>query len=530
MLHRVLISTPELNIALTKADSSITNIQNMSALKTVNISGDKGLTTGVTTGNTALESINSTATGNIDLTLPDQAMTVNLGAGNDTLRGVVNTDAVVNLGAGNDTLSVTTLNGSVDGGDGEDTYILTSATISTAQNTAFAKLSNFEVLGTSATAAVTIDYDKIDANSIKLTGIGTAKASANLMENTDSLMIAANRTGAAGTAGAAGDPGSAGSDGDNAVAITQTTGNNTATVKFVNAVTLSGGAGGNGGNAQSANNNGGDGGDGAAALSAAATSSLNIVLISDNTTADTVTFTDGAGGTGMGTGSAGTAGGAGAGLSVKDGGTVTITDEVQGSAKYSNLALNKVEGATTIDGSAMHGSLTAEASATGATILGGSGKDTLKGGSGADTLNGGAGDDTIHSKDGADLLTGGAGKDTFVFAGGEGSVTEQAIITDAGSGDILQFTSLAGTQTFEKDQVTVSGQETLQSYLDAAAHDSAGNTNGNVAWFQYQGNTYVVADYSAATTFQDASDVVVKLQGLVDLSEATISGINLILA
>ncbi len=504
MLHRVLISTPELNIALTKADSSITNIQNMSALKTVNISGDKGLTTGVTTGNTALESINSTATGNIDLTLPDQAMTVNLGAGNDTLRGVVNTDAVVNLGAGNDTLSVTTLNGSVDGGDGEDTYILTSATISTAQNTAFAKLSNFEVLGTSATAAVTIDYDKIDANSIKLTGIGTAKASANLMENTDSLMIAANRTGAAG--------------------------NNTATVKFVNAVTLSGGAGGNGGNAQSANNNGGDGGDGAAALSAAATSSLNIVLISDNTTADTVTFTDGAGGTGMGTGSAGTAGGAGAGLSVKDGGTVTITDEVQGSAKYSNLALNKVEGATTIDGSAMHGSLTAEASATGATILGGSGKDTLKGGSGADTLNGGAGDDTIHSKDGADLLTGGAGKDTFVFAGGEGSVTEQAIITDAGSGDILQFTSLAGTQTFEKDQVTVSGQETLQSYLDAAAHDSAGNTNGNVAWFQYQGNTYVVADYSAATTFQDASDVVVKLQGLVDLSEATISGINLILA
>lgn len=69
-------------------------------------------------------------------------------------------------------------------------------------------------------------------------------------------------------------------------------------------------------------------------------------------------------------------------------------------------------------------------------LAGGKGDDRLLGDEGKDKLNGGDGDDTLTGGAGADFLTGGAGADRFVFAPGDGGVTQGARdrISDFASG------------------------------------------------------------------------------------------------
>jgi Ca2+-binding RTX toxin-like protein len=52
----------------------------------------------------------------------------------------------------------------------------------------------------------------------------------------------------------------------------------------------------------------------------------------------------------------------------------------------------------------------------GASLVGGSGNDTLTGGSGNDTMSGDAGDDVLDGRGGADQFTGGAGNDTADYS------------------------------------------------------------------------------------------------------------------
>ena len=44
-----------------------------------------------------------------------------------------------------------------------------------------------------------------------------------------------------------------------------------------------------------------------------------------------------------------------------------------------------------------------------------------------------------------------------------------------------------------------------------------GSSNGIVKWFQFGGNTYLVNDLSASTSYVDGTDQVIKITGLVDL-------------
>jgi Ca2+-binding RTX toxin-like protein len=91
------------------------------------------------------------------------------------------------------------------------------------------------------------------------------------------------------------------------------------------------------------------------------------------------------------------------------------------------------------------------------TINAGDGADQIKGGNAADTINGGAGIDKINGASGADILTGGAGNDVFKYANvsdsGIGAASD--LITDfAIGGDKLNFgkidtnLALAGDQGF----------------------------------------------------------------------------------
>jgi S-layer protein len=56
-----------------------------------------------------------------------------------------------------------------------------------------------------------------------------------------------------------------------------------------------------------------------------------------------------------------------------------------------------------------------------------------------------------------------------------------------------------------------------------------GGTNGIVKWFQFGGDTYLVNDLSASTSFVDGADQVIKITGLVDLDGGTGTTDNLLL-
>jgi S-layer protein len=62
------------------------------------------------------------------------------------------------------------------------------------------------------------------------------------------------------------------------------------------------------------------------------------------------------------------------------------------------------------------------------------------------------------------------------------------------------------------------GVATFQDYLNSGTATTG--TQGEISWFQFNGNTYIVQDNNAATTFTAASDVVIEIVGLVDLSGA----------
>ena len=162
-------------------------------------------------------------------------------------------------------------------------------------------------------------------------------------------------------------------------------------------------------------------------------------------------------------------------------------------------------------------------SMTGAsTIAGGAGNDTLTGRSGADNLSGGAGDDTLIVAKGHSTLTGGAGADTFNISAGSTSGQIFDTITDLSKTDMIYFANTvtnAGT-TLGAAITGLSPTAVFQDYLDAAAAKGV----GNVAWFQYAGDTYVVQDIAGMATFQNGVDNVVKLVGVVNLTTDTFAG------
>lgn len=120
---------------------------------------------------------------------------------------------------------------------------------------------------------------------------------------------------------------------------------------------------------------------------------------------------------------------------------------------------------------------------------------------------------------GHDTASGHGGNDEFVLQYASTSGALFSTITDFNGGDTLRFGTLVGTETFDTTAVTATGT-VLRDWLNAAAAGD-GSQNGAVRWFQLGTDTYVVQDHSAAGTFVDGTDTVVKLTGLLALGSAT---------
>lgn len=192
-------------------------------------------------------------------------------------------------------------------------------------------------------------------------------------------------------------------------------------------------------------------------------------------------------------------------------------------AGHLNLVLDATTKAVTaINGSAATGNLTiassAVADAVAVTITGGAGADILTAtGNKADILVGGAGDDTLVAGSGLATLTGGAGNDLFKIGVASANVNSYATVTDFAAGDLVQF---VGATAFTSAKVSLGETAVFQDYANAAVNALE---VGQIGWFTFGGNTYVVADMGADSTtgFVNGQDFIVKLTGTVDLTNAS---------
>lgn len=424
-----------------------TTVDATQATGIITFAAEAGTTSFTFKGGSGVTSVSGTSTGTVNITTGAADDTINISGGDST--------ATVSAGDGNDRVlvgassNITTAD-VISGGNGTNTIVVSDTAINTTTKTNLQKgTSNFQVLGTTATAAVTIDFNALsyidsvrvegaDAGASAGSGAGAASVTAT-MENADTLTLAAVRVGQIGAANSGG-TGFAGGAGLSVVPKLDG-GANAATLVFVDNADITGGKGG------ACTASAGDGGAGGAAVNASTIEQLNIVLHGSDTTADTVTLTGGAGGAEAGSGAAGAAG---VGLIVEANSTITITDAKIGSGtKYSNLDLGTVTGNNVIiNASGLHGNLTVTAADGNVQVTGGSGADTITGGAGIDTINGGTGDDIIDGKAGADILAGGGGRDNFVISAATNSgTTTYDKISDFGKVTVATTTTETAAMT-----------------------------------------------------------------------------------
>lgn len=215
--------------------------------------------------------------------------------------------------------------------------------------------------------------------------------------------------------------------------------------------------------------------------------------------------------------------------------TLTITGDKALTLTFDgNIGTNgTTTGLSSVDASAATGAVdidltsggTVSPATAGLTVKTGTGNDTITLSTKA-TVDAGAGNDKIVSSAAGGTFTGGAGNDTFdlklaVATGVTEATSVLSTITDAAAGDKIDFTAT----TFAATKVALgTGITTLEDALDAAV-----TTASQATWFQYGGNTYIVADSNGSAGF-NAGDTVVKLLGLVDLATATFAANELTLA
>lgn len=132
------------------------------------------------------------------------------------------------------------------------------------------------------------------------------------------------------------------------------------------------------------------------------------------------------------------------------------------------------------------------------------------------TLTGSSADDTITMGIG-NVITGGEGKDAFTAtqATGVNATVSYSTIMDFEVGDTLTI----GSRASDVKKVVVTEEMTF----DQAVNTALAAVSTEVAWFEYQGNTYVVADNDGSGDTFGAKDYIVKLNGIVDLSDAVVA-------
>ena len=180
---------------------------------------------------------------------------------------------------------------------------------------------------------------------------------------------------------------------------------------------------------------------------------------------------------------------------------------------------------TSMDASAATGKVTFSSAVNSAVVKGGSAADTLTATANSQKLNGGAGADVLVVTGNLTELTGGAGADTFNIGDATTNVNSYATITDLSAGDKIQFSE--GAQNFAASKVVLANTAVFQDFANAAI---AATNDGEVSWFQFGGDTYIIENVAIGqnspdneVTFTNGSDIIVKITGLVDLSTASFS-------
>ena len=480
---------------------------------TLNITGDANLTidtdldasiylvnAAAFTGKLSIDTSNNAApdvaVGGVDI----HDATILGGSGNDTLdvsQNASDNEISVSAGAGDDTVTIgaaitksstTNAGDQLDGGDGKDTLVYTSAGFAalTAANTV--GVSNFEVAALSNALADTITVAKIQATGIDTVVIPGGTGALVMAAGAVTVGVSSSLTGALTVT----DTGSAVTD-SLTIANTKTTaddmgdGNNLTITGYetVNIVTTAvSDTSQDFGTITLTGDDDEDGDPVATALNFSGADRASVGAI----TATTINAS------GMTAASTGT--------------TFNMT-----------VAATSV---TTITGSAGADTLRGDAKST---INGGGGNDTIVGGSGNDTLNGDAGKDTITTGAGADTVNGGADNDTIVIAGSltaadkidGGDGTDTLSVTNA-SITALQGLSISDANTFNanfnsvetlyvSDALDSTGDDFDLGYLDGIETVTLTTVNGaqTIDGFD-SGNTLIL-------TTTPSADITAKVNG-----------------
>lgn len=461
-------------------------------VKTLNVAGDAKFTATANTEFTALETITVTNTAGAAFAAIANGVTFTGGAGDDAVTTGAAHEKAISMGAGNDKVTyggVTSVVagkvGTVDGGTGTDTVVMTAAQAAAADgsaafNTAY---SNFEVLDV-VTGATT--------STINLAGInGVQEVVTRGVVGANALSLDGYSSGGKLTL-----------DGASAGAVDVNITNANLSSSDVFNITLE--------NSTAAGVNFG-------AVDVADIDTLNITTSDKGTGTSTKATVDT-----LSLSSAGEV----KSLTISGNNGLIVTQN--SATKLTSFDASGVVGDAAEDTGALLGVTFTSANATAAdavSIKGGAGNDTLTGVANKDTIDGGAGDDIITGGTGIDVMTGGAGKDTFAIAAGDAGITSGEKITDFSlvkGGDKLDLatTTLVGNQTDTNVTAAVGGAVDVTATVkdgiitiggaDAALVDTVGEFKAifelidagaaDTAAVEFAGNTLVLVDGGAAVT------------------------------
>jgi len=492
----------------------------VAAAKTLTVTGAGATTVTAFTSVAALTAIDASGSaGGLTVTPAiGTGVTFTGGAGKDAVTLGATTKAIT-TGAGDDTVTLNAVAalgtaGSVDAGDGTDTLVFNTyanAVTASAATTFEGTISGFERLELSGangvTAAVVNLANLDDINHVTLSATNTHTTTISNMGANGTIVFKADQTTAV--------PVTVSLKDDTGTADVLNVGLSKATATALVGLTAAGVETVNVTSTETATTLLGTVTHGVEALVIADATALNI---SGNAGVTITTLT----GTKL---ASIDASGVTAGLVSFTTGALTTAAAIKGGAAANTIVASAATKAVTYTGQDKVDTITIN-NALNNIVTTAAGDDVIVTGSGADVIDAGAGADTITSGTGLDQITGGAGADTFnIVASANGNIF--ATIKDASAGDKLSFT-LAGTETFATAKLSLGGTAVFQDFLNLAAAGTGANTNGAISWFQFGGNTYVVADTSASASFVNGADMVVELTGLVDLATATGAGSNVI--
>jgi hypothetical protein len=232
--------------------------------------------------------------------------------------------------------------------------------------------------------------------------------------------------------------------------------------------------------------------------------------------------------------------------------TVTLSGSAAvttlGFASTNGTNVTGVGGAvSSIDGSALAGKLVLDttnvtvndaADFAGLSVKSGAGADALTLASYA-IVDSGAGADTITLAAAGGIVTTGAGKDlvkvgAVIAHNGTSATGKSAVVTDFAVGDSLDFINATDSSTATTgvvQKLTLTNEASLADAIKSALDLSSASTGTpkEVTWFVYSGNTYVVydaADDHASNAGLANNDVIVRLNGVFDLSNSTFDSTN----